>query len=86
MPDLEVKHIKKLKNELHIFYQGYNIFVEIDGHLITLRICSNDEKIEIMKIIKDKDYNETLLKFINIMLKPYIDVCLSDIKDIESNL
>ena len=76
MLDIKFKDIQRLRFSFDLNYKSYNINVE----------QKNIYKIEVNKIIKDKDYNDALLDFINIMLKPYINLAIDDIEKINNNI
>ena len=76
MLDIKFKDIQRLRFSFDLNYKSYNINVE----------QKNIYKIEVNKIIKDKDYNDALLDFINIILKPYINLAIDDIEKINNNI
>ena len=83
---IKFRDIKKLETKVDLVYHGYTIKIERNDEIITIRIDSDIDKVEVLKIIKDKDYNGCLMDFINIMLKPYLDIAIEDLRDIEKKL
>lgn len=90
MSYISFRNIKNLQTRLDLDYRGYKMSIERNNDIITIRTTirtwSDIGKVEVMKIVKDKNYNECLVDFFNVMLRPYLDIAIDDLKKIENKL
>ena len=78
MPDITPEDIEKFEVDFILNYKGYKIHNYRFNDTFILAIYNPDGTIKSEKIITDNNFNECLMLFHNITLKPYIQYFLAE--------